>query len=101
MFASDLCVLPYLNSFLMTDVEMFRIEAQYYEDDLVEVVVNQYRRRMDLLREDPSVFYPLPESEWNNLVEESPKGLSLSAYSQNVTHSRSTLEVMKTATQVS
>ena len=99
MFASDLCVLPYLNSFLMTDVDAFRIEAQYYEDDLVETVVNQYRRRMDLLREDPNVFYPLPETEWNNLVEESPKGLSLCAYSQNVTHSRSTLEVMKKATQ--
>ncbi len=99
MFASDLCVLPYLNSFLMTDVEVLRIEAQYYEDDLVEMVVNQYRRRMDMLMENPSVFCPLPESEWNNLVDVSPKGLSLCAYSQNVTHSRSTLEVMKNATQ--
>jgi len=99
MFASDLCVLPYLNSFLMTDVDMFRIEAQYYEDDLVETVVNQYRKRMDLLMENPSVFCPLPETEWNNLVVKSPKGLSLCAYSQNVTHSRSTLEVMKKATQ--
>lgn len=99
MFASDLCVLPYLNSFLMTDVEVLRIEAQYYEDDLVETVVNQYRRRMDLLMENPSVFYPLPESEWNSLKEESPKGLSLCAYSQNVTRSKSTLEVMKKATQ--
>jgi putative protease len=99
MFASDLCVLPYLNSFLMTDVEVFRIEAQYYEDDLVGTVVNQYRRRMDLLMENPSVFCPLPETEWNNLVEKSPKGLSLCAYSQNVTHSRSTLEVMKKAAQ--
>ncbi|MFV1974932.1 MAG: hypothetical protein ACC651_04250, partial [Candidatus Scalindua sp.] len=74
-------------------------EAQYYEDDLVETVVNQYRKRMDLLRENPSIFYPLSETEWNNLVEESPKGLSLCAYSQDVTHSRSTLEVMKKATQ--
>ncbi|GAX59293.1 peptidase [Candidatus Scalindua japonica] len=99
MFASDLCVLPYLNSFLMTDVEVFRIEAQYYEDDLMETVVNHYRRRMDLLMENPSVFLPLPESEWNNLLEKSSKGLSLCAYSQDVTRSRSTLEVMKTATQ--
>lgn len=99
MFAADLCVLPYLNSFLMTDVEVFRIEAQYYEDDLVETVVSQYRKRMDLLMENPEVFYPLPESEWNSLVEKCPRGLSLCAYSQDVTSSRSTLEVMKTATQ--
>ncbi|MDV5167315.1 MAG: hypothetical protein R2568_11315, partial [Candidatus Scalindua sp.] len=84
---------------LMTDVETFRIEAQYYEDDLVETVVNQYRKRMDLLMENPTVFYPLPEAEWKDLVEKSPKELSLCAYSQNVTYSRSTLEVMKTATQ--
>ena len=101
MFAADLCVLPYLNSFLMTDVEVLRIEAQYYEDDLVEAVVSQYRKRMDLLMENPEVFYPLPESEWNSLVEKSPRGLSLCAYSQDITHSRSTLEVMKTATPVS
>ena len=99
MFASDLCVLPYLNSFLMTGVEVFRIEAQYYEDDLVETVVDQYRRRMDLLIENPNVFCPLPETEWNNLVEKSPKELSLCAYSQDVTHSRSTFEVMKTSNQ--
>lgn len=100
MFASDLCVLPYLNSFLMTDVETFRIEAQYYEDDLVETVVNQYRKRMDLLMENPTVFHPLPEAEWNDLEDRSPKGLSLCAYSQEVTRSRSTLEVMKAATQL-
>jgi hypothetical protein len=94
-------VLPYLNSFLMTDVEVLRIEAQYYEDDLVEAVVSQYRNRMDLLMENPEVFYPLPESEWNSLAEKSPRGLSLCAYSQDITRSRSTLEVMKTATQVS
>ena len=97
MFAADLCVLPYLNSFLMTDVEVFRIEAQYYEDDLVETVVKLYRERMDLLMENPGVFYPLPESEWNSLVEKGPRGLSLCAYSQDVTRSRSTLQVMKTA----
>jgi U32 family peptidase len=97
MFATDLCVLPYLNSFLMTDVEVLRIEAQYYEDDLVETVVNLYRKQMDLLIDNPDIFYPLPESEWQDLVEKSPRGLSLCAYSQDVTHSRSTLEVMKTA----
>ncbi len=97
MFATDLCVLPYLNSFLMTGVEVFRIEAQYYDDDLVETVVNMYRKRMDLLMDNPNAFYPLPESEWNSLVEKSPRGFSLCAYSQDITHSRSTLEVMKTA----
>lgn len=97
MFATDLCVLPYLDSFLMTNVEVFRIEAQYYEDDLVETVVELYRKRMDLLMDNPAISYPLPEFEWNKLVEESPRDFSLCAYSQDVTHSRSTLEVMKTA----
>ncbi len=101
MLAADLCVLPYLNSFLMTDVEVFRIEAQYYTEELVGTVVNQYRKRMDLLIENPEVFCPLPESEWHSLVEKSPKSLSLCSYSQNVTHSRSTLEVMKKAIQSS
>ncbi len=99
MFSTDICVLPYLNSFLMTDVEVLRIEAQYYKDDHIEEVVSQYRRRMDLLMDNPEVFYPMPESEWNSLVEEGPRCLSLCAYSQNVTHSRSTLEVMRTASQ--
>jgi len=97
MLATDLCVLPYLNSFLMTDVAALRIEAQYYEDDLVETVVNMYRKHMDLLMESPNAFYSLPESEWYSLVEKSPRGFSLCAYSQNITHSKSTLEVMKTA----
>ncbi len=100
MLAADLCVLPYLNSFLMTDAEVFRIEAQYYDEELVGTVVNQYRRRMDLLVDNPEVFCPLPEQEWNSLVEQSTKGLSLCAYSQNVTRSRSTLEVMKKAIQI-
>jgi collagenase-like PrtC family protease len=84
---------------MMTDVEVFRIEAQYYDENLVEKVVNVYRKRMDLMINNPEVFYPLSESEWNSLLEQSSRGLSLCAYSQDVTRSRSTLEVMKTATQ--
>ncbi len=99
MFASDLCVLPYLNSFLMTDVEVFRIEGQYYDEGLVETVVGLYRKRMDLLLDNPEVYCPLPETEWDKLVDKSPRGLSLCAYSQDVTRSRSTLEVMKSASQ--
>ncbi|MDR4499264.1 MAG: U32 family peptidase [Candidatus Scalindua sp.] len=97
MFSSDLCVLPYLNSFIKTDVEVFRIEAQYYEDSFVGNVVKLYRNRLDLFKDNPDVFYPAPESEWEELVEKSPRSLSLCAYAQNVTKSRSTLEVMKTS----
>ena len=97
MFSSDLCVLPYLNSFIKTDVEVFRIEAQYYEDSFVGKVVKFYRNRLDLFKDNPDVFYPVPESEWEEVVEKSPRGLSLCAYAQNVTKSRSTLEVMKTS----
>lgn len=97
MFATDLCVLPYLNSFLMTNIEVLRIEAQYYEDDLVEEVVMMYRKRMDLLMDNPGVFYPLPEPEWQNLVDKSPRDFSLCAYIQEVTESKSTFQVMKAA----
>jgi len=97
MFSSDLCVLPYLNSFIKTDVEVFRIEAQYYEDSFVGKVVKLYRNRLDLFKENQDVFYPVPGSEWEELVEESPRSLSLCAYAQDVTKSRSTLEVMKTS----
>ena len=97
MFSTDLCVLPYLNSFIKTNVEVFRIEAQYYEDTVVEKVVKLYRNRLDQFEDNPDVFYPVWESEWEELVEKSPRGLGLCAYAQDVTKSRSTLEVMKTS----
>ncbi|MCP5003496.1 MAG: U32 family peptidase [Planctomycetes bacterium] len=97
LFSTDLCVLPYLNSFLETEVEVFRIEAQYYDDDFVETAVRLYRDRLDQFSDNPGDFYPLPESEWEELVAKSPRELGLCAYAQDVTKSRSTLEVMKTS----
>ncbi|KAA3606547.1 MAG: U32 family peptidase [Candidatus Scalindua sp. SCAELEC01] len=97
MFSTDLCVLPYLNTFVKTGVEVFRIEAQYYDDAVVETVVRRYRNRLDQCMDNPDLFYPIPESEWEELVEKSPRSLSLCAYAQDVTQSRSTLEVMKTS----
>ncbi|MDR4506289.1 MAG: U32 family peptidase [Candidatus Scalindua sp.] len=97
MFSTDLCVLPYLNSFVKTEVEVFRIEAQYYNEVFVETVVRLYRNRLDQCMDNPDIFYPIPESEWEGFMEKSPRGLSLCAYAQDVTKSRSTLEVMKTS----
>ena len=42
---------------MMTDVEVFRIEAQYYDKNLVEKVVNVYRKRMDLMIDNPEVLF--------------------------------------------
>ncbi len=61
MFSTDLCVLPYLYSFLKTEIEVYRIEAQYYDDSFVETTVRSYRKRLDQFVDNPNVFYPMPE----------------------------------------
>ncbi|MFN3466269.1 MAG: peptidase U32 family protein [Candidatus Brocadiales bacterium] len=93
--SKDLCVLPYLNSFLRSKVISLRIEAQYYADDVVGLVTEAYRRHMDYLAENPHNENPLLRSYWGLLLELSPRGLGLGAYKRGISRSRSTLEVMK------
>lgn len=94
-FASDICVLPYLNSFLATDVKSFRIEAQYYNDDLIETVVKLYRKQMDLFSYDLPKNYQMQKNDWNELTEKSPRKFSLGAYKHSIFHSKNTAEVIR------
>jgi putative protease len=78
-----------------TSAKVFRIEAQYYEDGLVKTLVGLYRKYLNILQEHPNLSLPVQESDWNKLVEESPRGFNLGGYVHDITHSKSTAEVMK------
>lgn len=95
LLARDMCVLPYLNAFVQTRVNVFRIEAQYYEDALVKTIVSLYHKYLSMLREHPYPPLPVSESDWDKLTEESPRGFNLGCYAKDITHSKSTAEVMK------
>ncbi len=96
LMAKDLCVLPYLGRFIDTGVAVFRIEAQYYSDAIVGKVVGAYRKHLDFLSENPGVKDPAMRSALEELLEISPRGLNLGAYTKDVTNSQSTVEVMRT-----
>ncbi|NUO09277.1 MAG: U32 family peptidase [Candidatus Brocadia sp.] len=95
LLARDICVLPYIYSFVQTGAKVFRIEAQYYEDDLIKTLVRSYRKYLSISQEHPNLSLPMAESDWDKLVEESPRGFNLGAYIHDITHSKSTAEVMK------
>jgi putative protease len=95
LLARDICLLPHLHAFVHTSAKVFRIEAQYYEDGLVKTLVGLYRKYLNILQEHPNLSLPVQESDWNKLVEESPRGFNLGGYVHDITHSKSTAEVMK------
>ena len=95
LLARDICVLPYLHAFGHTGVKVFRIEAQYYEDNLVETLVSMYYKYLNILHEYPYLSLPMQESDWDKLAEESPRGFNLGGYTQDIIHSKSTAEVMR------
>ena len=95
LLARDICVLPYLHAFGHTGVKVFRIEAQYYDDTLVETLVSMYYKYLSILHEYPYLSLPMQESDWDKLAEESPRGFNLGGYTQDITHSKSTAEVMR------
>ena len=95
LLARDICLLPYLHAFVHTSAKVFRIEAQYYEDGLVKTLVGLYHKYLNILQEHPNLSLPVQESDWNKLVEESPRGFNLGGYVHDITHSKSTAEVMK------
>ncbi len=94
-FASDLCALPYLYSFMNSKVAAFRIEAQYYNDDFVGTIVRLYRNRLDILSSPDSKDTGLPLDIWNELTERSPRKLNLGAYKQDVFNSQNTAKVIR------
>jgi putative protease len=95
LLARDVCILPYLHAFVQTQITSFRIEAQYYEDALVKTIVNLYHKYLNISQESPYLSLPMQESDWDKLVEESPRGLNLGGYTHDITRSKSTAEVMK------
>ena len=94
-FASDLCVLPYINSFIKTDINSFRIEAQYYNDDLIATIVKLYRKQIDIFDYNSDEDYTISDNEWNELIEKSPRKFSLGAYNHCIFHSKKTVEVLR------
>lgn len=99
LLARDICVLPYLHSFVQTGIRVLRIEAQYYEDPLVKTLVRMYHKYLSIYAEHPGISLPIQESEWDILTENSPRGFNLGGYVQDITHSKSTAEVMKSIRQ--
>ncbi len=95
LLSKDLCVLPYLSSFLRSKVDSLRIEAQYYADNVVGLITEAYRWHMDFLVNNPQDGDPLLRGYWELLLELFPRGLGLGAYKKGISKSRSTLEVMK------
>ena len=93
--SKDLCVLPYLNSFLKSKAESLRIEAQYYADDVVGLVTEAYRWHMEYLAGNSHNEDPLLRGYWELFIELFPRGLGLGAYKRGIGKSRSTLEVMR------
>lgn len=95
LLATDLCTLPYLNHFLDTGVTVFRIEAQYYSDDVVGLSVGAYRKHLDFLSRNPGGKDPMLRLYLKELSRISPRGFNLGAYTKDVTDSQSTLETMR------
>ncbi len=95
LLSGELCVLPYLGSFLESKLGALRIEAQYYEAGLVGIVTGAYRKHMDFLVNNPQKEDPLLRSYWELFQGLFPNGLGLGAYKRGISKSRSTLEVMR------
>lgn len=95
LLARDICVLPYLRAFLQTGVKVLRIEAQYYGDGFIKTLVGLYHKYLSISQEYPYLSLPIQESDWDTLVKESPRGLNLGSYMQDITHSKSTAGIMR------
>lgn len=73
--SKELCVLPYLNSFLRSKVKSLRIEAQYYEDDVVGLVTEAYRWHMDYLAGNPQEDDPMLRNHWELFLDLFPSAV--------------------------
>ncbi|MGR3176547.1 MAG: peptidase U32 family protein [Candidatus Anammoxibacter sp.] len=94
-FASDLCILPYISSFMKTEINSLRIEAQYYNEDIVGTIVKLYRKQMDIFDNDSYDDYTLSGDDWNELVAKSPRKFNLGAYKHNIFQSKKTVDVIR------
>ena len=98
-FASDLCILPYVDSFIKTGLSSFRIEAQYYDDDLVGTVVRLYRKQIDLIESNGIDSWQLAMEDWDELVKKSPRKFSIGGFKHDIFNARKTADVIKSSYQ--
>ncbi len=96
-FASDLCTLQYLSSFMKTKLNSFRIEAQYYDDDLVSTVVKLYRKQINLHGSNDFNGCQLAKEDWDELVKKSPRKFSIGAFKHDIFNARKTADVIKSS----
>lgn len=94
--AKDVALLPILDPFLHLEAVSMRIEGQFYSPELVGMLTAAYRRALDAWKRGEEPVAPARE-EWTALCSASPRPWNLGAYAQNMTHSDSTLEVMRSA----
>lgn len=86
----DVCLLPLLGRTLNAGVRALRVEGQYYEPDYLGGIVKLYRREMDRIAGGEDA--PMPsESDYADLIEASPRPLSLGSYARGVLESLSHL----------
>ncbi len=95
LLARDICALPYLHAFVQTGARVFRIEAQYYNDSLVDILVGMYAKYLGIIQEQPYLPLPIQECDWNTLAEKSPREFNLGGYARDIIHSKSTVKVMQ------
>ncbi|MBI5309109.1 MAG: U32 family peptidase [Planctomycetes bacterium] len=95
LLARDICTLPYLHAFVQTGASVFRIEAQYYDDSLVNILVGMYAKYLGIIQEQPYLPLPIQECDWNTLTEKSPREFNLGGYARDIIHSKSTVKVMQ------
>ena len=95
LLARDICALPYLHAFVQTGAKVFRIEAQYYDDSLVGILVGMYAKYLGIIQDQPYLPLPIQEHDWNTLAEKSPREFNLGGYARDIIHSRSTVKVMQ------
>ena len=91
----DLGCLPWIERFCRPAVGSVRIEAQFYPTDLVEVVTQAYRLKLDSLAaggDDDGTW----QDAWRRVCDRSPRPLNLGPYARSIIHARSTAEVLKT-----
>ncbi len=87
----DVCLLPLLARAMDAGVRVLRIEGQYYEAAHLKTLVGLYRREIDRIagRKDSP---PLSESDYEKLIEISPRPFGMGAYAGGVLESLSHLK---------
>lgn len=84
MLANDVCLLPFISSFIRLGLRSLRLELQYYPERWVEPVTRLYRQNIDRFWSAPD-RYLFPRSDWESLRVLGPRNYGLGAYCRGVT----------------